>query len=202
MLTLGLAQPASAAVISVGSVSFGSYAAYVEDPTRGYVPYFGVTGYVANTSPVAFLDVSVQLDYNSVTASATNAWTCAGLTVAAGPSATCQSGGIEYVPGSLLGISMGGIVTGRLASTSFLLPDGNTFHAWSPAFSLSVHDMYTQQHPRLDLTRLIEIEGDIIPATGTPPQEPQNPQSVPEPSTLAMLFGGVWMLARRVGQRA
>jgi hypothetical protein len=202
MLTLGLAQPASAAIISVGSVGFGAYPAYFPDPVRGYVPYFGVSGSVRNTSPVAFQDLRIQLDYTSVTAYAVNAWDCSGLTLAAGAqTTTCQSGPIEYVPGSVLGIGIGGIVTGRLASTSFLLPDGNTFHAWSPTFSVSVHDVNTAQDPTWDLTSLIQIEGDLIPATGTPPQEPPNPQPVPEPTTLAVLGGGLWMLARRGRRR-
>jgi hypothetical protein len=204
MLTLGLAHPASAAVISVGSAGFGLYAPYFPDPARGYVPYIGVTGTISNTSPVQFLDVYIQLDYNSATASATHAWDCSGLTVGSGASSTCQSGPIEYVPGLLWGIGIGGIISGRLASRNFLMPDGNTFHAWSDTFSIAIHDSNSQQDPTWDLTRLIQIEGDIIPAIGPPPQEPQEPpQPVPEPTTLAMLGGGVWMLVRRrVGRRA
>jgi hypothetical protein len=83
------------------------------------------------------------------TARGSLAWDCGGAVVSPGSSERCGTGPLEYAPPAYLyGIGLSGYVTGRLSSTSFLLPDGSSFIANSPFFGVpEFGDLYTVQDP-------------------------------------------------------
>jgi hypothetical protein len=187
-LTLALSLPsvAAAELISIGTLEWGSSLDFLPWPDPSGVgfnilPIVGTDARVVNSSPVSFLNVALRADWSYLQ---THAWdTCFATTLAAGASFECGTGPVMLAPALANGIGYAVSVTGELSASSFLLADGSTFVATSTSFGRGYSWMYSASGPPAIPSLDILIEGTIVPPAPT--------ERVPEPSTMALLLGGV-----------
>jgi PEP-CTERM motif len=187
MITLVVPGVASAAIISIGtlhwesSLEFGPW----PDPSGvgfNILPLVGTDGRVTNASPVSFLNLALRTDWGYLGTHAFN--TCFAPTLNPGAAFECGTGPVMLAPALPNGIFYSASVSGSLGAASFLLPDGRTFVANSTTFATSTSWTFGAPNSPLDVDIL--VEGTVVEGT----------LSVPEPSSLALLAGGLLCVYR------